>query len=289
VLTDLHCHSTASDGDLGPPDLVVAAAEAGVGTLALTDHDTMEGVPAAVAAGEVHGVRVVPGIELTVRVPAGSMHLLGYFSAAAPRPLVDRLTGVAAFRERRVRRIVERLAELGMTLDWNDVRGRAAGQLGRPHVAAAMVDAGHVATLEDAFDRWLADGRPAHVPPQGLQPEAAVRVVRESGGVPVLAHPASLALPARHLASFVQRLAAFGLVGIEVHRPEHRPEQRDAYAAIARRLRLVPSGGSDFHRPDGPFGLGDTGHPGLPEDTLNHLFDRIDAPMPGAGLPVPGD
>jgi predicted metal-dependent phosphoesterase TrpH len=281
VLTDLHCHSTASDGDLDPPGLVVAAAGAGVGTLALTDHDTMDGVAAAVAAGELLGVRVVPGIELTVRVPTGSMHLLGYFSAAAPRPLVDRLTGVSAFREQRIRRIVERLADLGIVLDWDDVRGRAAGQLGRPHVAAALVDAGYVATLDEAFERWIADGRPAHVPSQGLEPDAAVRVVRESGGVPVLAHPGSLALPARHLSSFVQRLAAFGLVGIEVHRPEHRPEQRDAYAAIARRLRLVPSGGSDFHRPGGPFGLGDTGRPGLPEDTLERLFDRIDATVPG--------
>jgi hypothetical protein len=282
VLIDLHSHSTASDGDLDPPDLIAAAAQAGVGTLALTDHDTMEGVPAALAAAKAHGVRVVPGIELTVQVPTGSMHLLGYFAAPDPRPLVDRLTGVSAFREQRIRRIVERLAELGVVLDWDDVRSRAAGQLGRPHVAAALVDAGHVGTMEEAFDRWLTDGRPAHVPSQGLEPDAAVRVVRESGGVPVLAHPGSLALPARHLSSFVQRLAAFGLVGIEVHRPEHRPDQRDAYAEIARRLRLVPSGGSDFHRPDDPFGLGDTGRPGLPQDTLDRLFDRIDAPVPGA-------
>lgn len=281
MLTDLHCHSTASDGDLDPPDLVAAAAKAGVGTLALTDHDTMEGVPGAVAAAEAHRLRVVPGIELTVRVPTGSMHLLGYFPALAPRPLVDRLAGVSAFREQRIRRIVDRLGELGVALDWDAVRRRAAGQLGRPHVAAALVDAGHAATMEEAFDRWLGDGRPAHVPSQGLEPDAAVRVVRESGGAPVLAHPGSLALPARHLSSFVQRLAAFGLVGIEVHRPEHRPDQRDAYAEIARRLHLVPSGGSDFHRPEGPFGLGDTGRPGLPDDTLDRLFDRIGVPIPG--------
>ena len=277
MLIDLHCHSTASDGDLNPPDLVAAAASAGVGTLALTDHDTMEGIPAAIVAGDAHGVRVVPGIELTVRVPTGSMHLLGYFSVAEPRPLVDRLAGVAGFREERIRRIVERLGELGVELDWGDVRGRAAGQLGRPHVAAALVDAGYVASIEEAFDRWLADGKPAHVPSKGLEPDAAVRVVRESGGAPVLAHPASLALPARHLSSFVQRLASFGLVGMEVHRPEHRPEQRDAYAQIARRLRLVPSGGSDFHRPDAPFGLRETCRPALPPDTLDRLFACIAA------------
>jgi predicted metal-dependent phosphoesterase TrpH len=281
VLIDLHSHSTASDGDLDPAGLVAAAAAAGVGTLALTDHDTMEGVSAAVAAGEVHGVRVVPGIELTVRVTAGSMHLLGYFTDVAPRPLVDRLAGVAGFREERIRRIVARLAELGVGVEWNDVRRRAAGQLGRPHVAAALVDAGHVATIDEAFDRWLADGRPAHVPSQGLEPEAAVRVVRESGGAAVLAHPASLALSARHLSSFVQRLASLGLSGIEVHRPEHRPEQRDTYGHIARRFSLVPCGGSDFHRPDGPFPLGETGHPRLPADTLDRLLAHIGATDPG--------
>jgi predicted metal-dependent phosphoesterase TrpH len=278
VLTDLHSHSTASDGDLEPAALVAAAAAAGVTTLALTDHDTMDGLPEALAAGESHAVNVVPGIELTVRVPHGSMHLLGYFTAAAPRPLVDRLDGVAGFREQRIRRVVERLAELGIALEWDDVRGRAAGQLGRPHVAAALVDAGHAASLDEAFDRWLADGRPAHVPSKGLAPDAAVRVVRESGGAPVLAHPGSLALPARHLSSFVQRLAAFGLVGMEVHRPEHRPDQRDAFATIARRLRLVASGGSDFHRPAGPFALGDTGSPPLPDDVLDRLFERIREP-----------
>ena len=281
MLTDLHAHSTASDGDLQPAALVAAAAAAGVTTLAVTDHDTMDGIPEALAAGETQGVRVIPGIELTVCVPTGSMHLLGYFTTPEPRPLVDRLAGVSQFREERIRRIVERLGELGIDLDWDDVRRRAAGQLGRPHVAAALVDAGHAASLDEAFERWLADGRPAHVPSKGLEPDAAVRAVRESGGVPVLAHPASLNLPARHLSSFVQRLRAFGLVGMEVHRPEHRPEQRDAFATIARRLRLAASGGSDFHRPEGPFALGDTGSPGLPDDVVNRLWDAIRAPVPG--------
>jgi predicted metal-dependent phosphoesterase TrpH len=276
---DLHTHTTASDGDLPPAELVAAAAAAGVATLAVTDHDTVAGLDAAVEAGARRGMRVIPGIELTVRVPHGSMHLLGYFHEVAPEPLVDRLEELSAFREIRIRAIVERLGDLGMDLDWDDVRGRAAGQLGRPHVAAALVDAGHVATREEAFDRWLADGRPAHVPSRGLEPDVAVRLVRASGGAPVLAHPGSLALPSRHLESFVQRLAAHGLVGIEVHRPEHTPEAFDAYRRIAKRLRLVPSGGSDFHRPDGPFLLGDTGRPPLDPATADLLFEAI---APGA-------
>jgi predicted metal-dependent phosphoesterase TrpH len=275
VLIDLHAHTTASDGDLAPADLVARAAAEGVGVLAVTDHDTVGGLCAAVAAGPDHGVRVIPGIELTVQVPHGSMHLLGYLTATSPQPLVDALVELTGFREARIRSIVERLNDLGIPLAWEDVRARAAGQLGRPHIAAAMVAAGTATGMQDAFDRWLADGRPAHIPSQGLDPVGAVELVRASGGAAVLAHPGSLGLPQRHLRSFVQRLAAAGLAGIEVHRPEHTLDQRDGYGAIARQLHLVPSGGSDFHRPDGPFPLGDTGTPGLAADVVDRLLERI--------------
>ena len=275
MLIDLHAHTTASDGDLTPSVLVADAAAAGLDTLAVTDHDTVDGLPEALAAGFDRGVRVIPGVELTAQVPQGSMHLLGYFTEAAPAPLVDTLVALTKFREARIRRIVERLGELGVALDWDDVRARAAGQLGRPHIAAALVAAGHAGSITQAFDRWLADGRGAHVPSRGLDPVEAVRLVGGSGGAAVLAHPGSLGLNRRHLSSFVQRLSAAGLAGIEVHRPEHTPDQRDAYRTIARQLKLVPSGGSDFHRPDGPFALGDTGVPGLANDTADLLIERI--------------
>lgn len=275
MLIDLHAHTTASDGELDPETLVAHAAAAGVHILAVTDHDTVGGLEAAVAAAGTRAVRLIPGIELTIQVPQGSMHLLGYFTDTSPQPLVDALAELTAFREARIRAIVTRLAELGVPVGWDDVRNRAAGQLGRPHVGAALVAAGHVATMTEAFELWLADGRPAHVPSRGLDPVHAVGLVRESGGVAVLAHPASLALPTRHLRAFVQRLETAGLAGIEVHRPEHTPEQRDTYAGIARQLHLVPAGGSDFHRPDGPFALGDTGTPGLAGDVVDRLFDRI--------------
>ena len=275
MLIDLHAHTTASDGDLDPADLVARAAADGVSVLAVTDHDTVGGLRAAVAAGSGHGVRVIPGVELTVQVPQGSMHLLGYLTATAPQPLIDALVELTRFREARIQRVVERLSELGIPLDWEDVRGRAAGQLGRPHVAAALVASGHATSMQDAFDRLLADGKAAHVPSQGLDPVGAVELVCASGGVAVLAHPGSLGLRQPHLRSFVQRLAAAGLAGIEVHRPEHTLDQRDGYGTIARQLGLVPSGGSDFHRPDGPFALGDTGTPGLAADVVDRLFERI--------------
>ena len=270
-MIEIHSHTTASDGDLDPADLVAFAADKGVSILAVTDHDTVSGLDEAAAAGAVHGVDFLPGIEITVGVPHGSMHLLAYLPDAAPESLTDRLDELGALRQDRIHRIVERLNDLGVPLRWESVTSRVTGRFGRPHVAAALVDEGHVADMQEAFDVWLADGRPAHVPQKGLEAREAIALVREAGGCPVLAHPASLRLPPRHLASFAQQLTSYGLGGIEVHRPEHRPEQRDDYGAIARRLRLIPCGGSDFHRPTGPFAIGDTGHPGIPAESVDRI------------------
>ena len=248
------------------------AAAHGVLVLGVTDHDTLDGLAEAMAQGRRLGVRVVPGIELSVRVPRGSMHLLGYFRDAAPQPLAGRIAEFHARREDRAREIVRRLAAAGAPVDWQDVRARAHGPVGRPHVAEALVAAGHVAARQEAFDRYLAAGRPAFVGSEGLEPEEAVRLVADSGGAAVLAHPASLGLAPRELDPFVGRLARAGMRGIEVHRPEHTGDQRAAYGALARRWRLVPSGGSDFHRPDGPFAPGDTGDPPLPDETIDRLL-----------------
>jgi len=234
----------------------------------------MAGVPDALGAGGRVGVRVVPAIELSVRVLHGSMHLLGYFGegATAPQPLAGRLGELAERRRERIARVVARLAELGAPVSLADVERRAAGSVGRPHVAAALVAAGHVADRREAFDLYLHDGGPAYVPSQGMGPEEAVDCVLESGGAPALAHPASLALDRSRLEAFVRRLAGLGLRGIEVHRPEHTPAQHDAYGRLARRLGLVACGGSDFHEPGGPFGPGDTGAPPLPADALDRLL-----------------
>jgi len=268
---ELHAHSTASDGLLSPTDLVRHAAAAGVSTLALTDHDTVAGIDEARRAAEAHGIDFLPAIELTVGVPHGSMHLLAYLPDEVPEEFTAGLDILGDRRRDRAMEIVDRLAALGVPVPWEAVERRAQHRIGRPHIAAALVECGHAADEQEAFDRWLADGRPAHIPQRGLDARRVVRSVRDQGGVPVLAHPATLRLPPRHLSSFVQSLTAHGLVGIEVHRPEHLPEQRDAYRTIAKRLRLIPCGGSDFHRPDGPFAIADTGTPGLPADTPDRL------------------
>lgn len=258
------------------------AAEAGVGVLAVTDHDSLAGVPEALAAGRDLGVRVIPGVELSVEVPSGSMHLLGYFREAAPQPLSGRLEAMRAAREDRARRIVARLAEIGAPVSFADVAARAAGALGRPHLADALVAAGHARDRQDAFDRYLGDDGPAHVPHEGLGPREAIALVRDSGGAAVLAHPATLVMTQKELGSFVQRLRSWGLAGLEVHRPEHTPERRRAYAELAHRYRLVACGGSDFHRPDDVLRPGDTGDPPLPVDAIDRLL-----PTPAERHPVP--
>lgn len=244
-----------------------------MGTLAVTDHDTMDGVAEAIDAGRRRDVRVVAGVELSARAPSGSLHLLGYFPGPRPpAPLAERLRALREARERRARRIVARLEELGAPVAFADVSARAGGAIGRPHVADALVAAGHARDRQDAFDRYLADGAPAWVPHEGLEPREAIALVVASGGAVALAHPASLRMPAGELAAYVRRLAGWGLRGIEVHRPEHTPDRRAALARLARSTGLVATGGSDFHRTDDAVRPGDTGRPPLPADAIDRLL-----------------
>jgi 3',5'-nucleoside bisphosphate phosphatase len=270
---DLHAHTNRSDGSHDPADLVEYAAGRGVDVLAITDHDTMAGVSEAVDAGRAIGVRVIPGIELSVKVPHGSMHLLGYFTDAAPTPLAGRIEEFGQTRVQRAREMVDRLNAHGVPLSWDDVLDGAAGApLGRPHIAEALIRGGHVADRKEAFDVWLADGRPAFTGSDGLDPVEAVVLVRESGGVPVLAHPETLKLDDAHLDPFIGRLTRAGMAGIEVHRPEHTADQFARFGALARKWGLVASGGSDYHRPTSPFHPGATGNPPLPEGTVDRLL-----------------
>lgn len=283
---DLHCHTVASDGALEPAAVVRLAAEHGVQTLAITDHDTLAGVAAAQAEGRALGVRVVVGVELSARTTHGSMHILGYFAEAAPPLLLARLAELRAGRVERAAKIVAKLAALGAPLDLEAVLARADGPVGRPHIADALIAAGHAHSRQQAFDRYLADGGPAWVASEGLAPIETLALIRESGGVSALAHPATLRLPDRQLAAIVQRLSHHGLDAIEVHRPEHVPEQRHRYGRLAERFSLVASGGSDFHRLEGRVRPGDTGEPSLPGDTIDRLWQRLPSAGPG-GHPLP--
>jgi hypothetical protein len=246
---DLHTHTLYSDGALPPEALVDLAASRGVTALAVTDHDTLAGLPAATQRGRERGLEVVPGIELSVQVGELDVHLLGYFVTRG-EVLRAALDEIQHERVRRADLMVERLAGLGMRLDAGDVARRArGGVVGRPHVAEALLERGFVSSLDDAFDRFLAVGRPAFVPKRTVTLREGAALLRAAGGVPVVAHPSVSGIDA-----LVPELYAAGVLGLEVWHPTHNADDVRRYSRWARRHGLVPTGGSDFHR-ESPGGL----------------------------------
>jgi hypothetical protein len=240
---DLHAHTTASDGALSPRELVRRAARQRVGVLAITDHDSTDGLPEAMEEAARHGIEIVPGLEINCDVPGAEIHVLGYLVRWREAWFQQFLGEQRAERVARVHRIVERLTELGMPLTAEEVFAICReGSPGRPHVAQAMVNRGHVRSVREAFDRWLHAGGPANVPRRRLTPVEAVRVVRRAGGVPVLAHPGLAQRDA-----LIPELVEAGLAGIEAYYPEHSARQIEAYRDTCRRLGLVATGGSDYH------------------------------------------
>lgn len=249
---ELHAHTTASDGTLAPAELVARAAAAGLAAVAVTDHDTMAGLEEAARAGRAHGIEVVPGVEISTSYAELEIHLLGYFVDPSWSDLERRLASRRDDRDARARVIVDRLRELGVAIEYEDVMREAGdGAVGRPHVAAALVARGHVATKQEAFDRWLADGRPAAVPKPEFPFADAVAFLLERGAVPVVAHPGLLKRP-----EVLDELPALGIAGIEVRYPKHTPEQVRRLDAFAAAHGLVATGGSDFHVPGQPADLG---------------------------------
>lgn len=243
---DLHTHSTASDGALTPAALVELAGARGVRVLGLTDHDTTAGLAAARTAAGRLGLRLIPGVELSTHVEAGEVHILGYFVDPAHPDLVAALARFQEARGDRARRIVERLGAAGVPIAHERVLAFAGGgSIGRPHVARALIEAGHATSIGDAFERYLTRGRPGYVERYRLAPPDAVRLVRAAGGVPVLAHPHSAA----DLAALLPELVAAGLGGLECYYGDYDEARKGALLALAARHDLVPTGGTDFHGP----------------------------------------
>ena len=256
---DLHVHSTCSDGLDAPERVVALAAEAGLGGLALADHDTGAGLGAATAAAAAHGLELVPAVELSAElevvrggvVTAESVHVLGYWIDPDEPTLAAEMDRLRASRGDRAVRILELLEGLGAGVDLARVRTLAgSAPVGRPHIARAMVEAGHVADEREAFDRFLADGAPAHVPKHAVDPVAAVGLIRAAGGVAVLAHP-SLYGPRDGREEVplevVVRMAEAGLGGLEADHAEHHRGQAQRWHRVATELGLVVTGGSDHH------------------------------------------
>ena len=246
---DLHVHSTASDGSDSPRRVVELAAETGLDVIALTDHDTQEGVDEALNAARRMGIEVIPGVELSLQFDDGGMHLIVLWLQPGRGPLQDRLEGLQHGRGARNERIVELLEDAGLPLTIDEVLEEArGGTVGRPHIAAVMMKRGYVPDIRTAFDLWLGAGKPAYVGRDRLYPEEAISLARESGGVPVLAHPHTLGITtASAMADVLDRLRRAGLIGLEAHYSTYRAHERAGYADLARRFDLLPSGGSDYH------------------------------------------
>lgn len=254
---DLHLHTTYSDGDRTPAQLVSMAAARGVRVLAITDHDTTEALKEARAVGEERGVEILSGIELSTWREK-ELHVLGYGFDPAHPPLVEIVARFQNDRVHRAKATIAKLDELGFPLDSAAIFASAAGAIGRPHIAHAMVTAGHVRTVDEAFRRFLRNDGPAYVPLFRLLTEDAIALIHDAGGVASLAHPGIEGVD--HL---IPRLVEAGLDVIEVSHPSHCSSQLRHYRALASALGVGVSGGSDFHREGraqiGDYGLDDLG------------------------------
>ena len=277
-MIDLHTHSTASDGSDTPAELMALAGQVGLSAIALTDHDTVEGLAEARKAAAEHGVRLVQGCELSCEVGKATMHLLVYFIDDGTGPLQDRLHALQQGRATRNERIVGLLQQNGFDITLDEILTEAGGgSVGRPHFAAVMLRKGYVASIQDAFDTWLAKGKPAYLERDRLLPEEAIRLTHASGAVAVLAHPVSLNLEPEPLEAFIGDLTEMGLDGMECDYGRFSPEERARYREMARSLGLVPTGGSDYHgryKPDIALGTA-LGALSVSEEALEDLEDRL--------------
>jgi len=266
---DLHTHTTASDGTLSPSELVRAAARRGVRVLAVTDHDSTDGLRDALAEAEQHRpLTIVPGLEINCDVPGAEVHVLGYLVDHEAAWFQDFLREQRAERVARVHRIAARLAELGLPIDPAEVFAIVKeGAAGRPHVAQVMVQRGYVKSVREAFDRYLHVNGPANVPRKRLTPAEAVRIIRRARGVPVFAHPGLADRDA-----LIPELVEAGLMGIEAIYAEHSAAQTAHYQDLCRRHGLIATGGSDYHG-ERSGRTNPLGHPPVPMSVYVELKD----------------
>jgi predicted metal-dependent phosphoesterase TrpH len=240
---DLHAHTSCSDGRLTPEELVDLAKKAGLAALAITDHDTVDGIAPAIRYAD--GLEVVSGVELSASEGQSDIHVLGYFLDPQHAALLDHLRAFRAYRYERAQRMVEKLNWIGITLTLDDVLACTSGEtasIGRPHVAQALVARKQVASMDEAFRVYLGSHAPAYVPKSRLTVPEAVRIIREAGGVAVLAHPGSL-----NRDELIPGFVKAGLEGLEVIHPDHNEAARRYYRQLAEKYGLATTGGTDYH------------------------------------------
>ncbi len=249
---DLHIHSDVSDGSLSPRAVVQAAAAARLDVIAIADHDTVAGIPEALESAEAQPIEVIPAVEISASLEDVDLHILGYFVDPANRALRGHTRDATERRESRMCEMIGRLSEQGIEITFDAVSTRSSGRgtLGRPHLARALVDAGYVETVPEAFDRYIGNLHPAYIPTRLLDPGQAIELIHGSGGISVWAHP-----PSKHLGALLPVLEGHGLQGLEVYRPKTPRRWVRELERIAKERDLLICGGSDWHGPEqGPLG-----------------------------------
>ena len=283
-LVDLHVHSTVSDGLFPPHEVVRLAAEMGLRAVALTDHDTVAGVPEALAAGRALGIEVIPGVEFSADFDDGACHILGYFIDHTHQPFLDLLHAARQGREERNLKILARLNELGIPLTMEEVtRGAKEGVLTRGHFASALMERKVVKNWDEAFQKYLGRDGLAYVSRRRVTPADAIQAVRAAGGLAALAHPRQLNRGAAETDEWIERLAAAGLEAVETASPDHTPNYARRYKAAAERLGLLEVGGTDWHgRPEANIRLGlGAGSMAVHYDLVQRMKDRLAARRAG--------
>jgi hypothetical protein len=245
VKADLHLHTTASDGRLDPGQIVSLAISIGLDVIAITDHDTIDGVEAALEAAAASGsLKVIPGVEINTDVAKGEVHVLGYFIDYTDKNLAATLLKLRDSRLDRAQKMVAKLGALGMKIDWKRVSELAkGGTVGRPHISQALLEKGYVRSEREAFDKYIGHNGPAYVERHKLLPDEAVKLILDAHGLPVLAHPADIA----DFNELLPKLKAAGLIGLEIYYGNYDPETIDRLAKIARQYDLIATGGTDYH------------------------------------------
>ena len=273
---DLHLHTKASDGALRPEELVKAADLIGIRVMAVTDHDSVDGIAEAQAAASGLAIEVIPGIEISTNLDGDEIHILGYLLDADDPFLRKALRRLQEDRLAQAKAMVERLGVLRCPLEWDRVMAIAdGGSVGRPHIAMALLERGYVASVNEAFSRFLKRGGPGYVEGPKLLPQEAVRLIREAHGVPSLAHPIIVGASDYHLElpRLLPMMVEAGLEGIEVYYKGYTPEITASLLTVAGQHRLVPTGGSDFHG-GGVVADAELGGVEVPWETVEHLRAR---------------